>query len=536
MTKKWLETRRSYLKKLKSQVELMSGPEDLSILSYSKSNKDLYKRVWDSSSEDDFYKKLSTSSIVLCGDFHSSPSVKRFYVRFFEKLLQTEKRQIVVALECFRYDQQENLDLWLGGRIVEESFLERVNWQDTWGFDWQGYKALILKLHQFGVKLVCINHSEEDFNKRDHKIAKSLVEVKNSFSQKITKDKQSDTLDPLTFCLIGQHHLGPENLFKNIKSFEPEVGLVTLHLDPEDLYFEVGHLTHLEEVLVLNHKDHFSFFSSPPWVHLQNHLMFLEEYLDEYEEERGFHPDLTRIRDYDLVVYDYIKLMCKDLNISVEDLKRVEVSSIDEYQVEGDDCPDDDELLEWMQPLLDSETSFYWPEQKEGIMVVSSLNHAASVAGKSIHAQMMGLKTLPWGEPDSFKVWSWLEAIGYFLSKFINPRRSPVSSQNLAAFLKARLGAESSRKIMNFLVQGRVAELKGHKFKGSSDNLTWNELIYASRLKGSLVGERLFELYLEGDFKAETIKNYMSLSVRDKEYFEPLYDLILERLNLNLKS
>jgi hypothetical protein len=521
MTKKWLETRRSYLDKLKSQVELMSGPEDPSITEYSFSNKALYKKVWSNSDEESFMNEVSKSSLVLCGDFHSSPSVKRFYIRFFEAMTKKTDRPLCLALECFDFDQQENLELWLRGSLSDTLFLERSKWSVNWGFNWECYRQMLRDLDAMGVRLKCVNHQDQDFNFRDQKIAENLNEILND---------QTD--NQILFCMIGQHHLGPDNLVAQIKKIREDINCLCLHLDPEDLYFDIGHLTLLEDTIVLNNDNHFAYFSSPPWVHWQNHLMFLEEYLDVSEEEHDYHSDLSRTKDYDLVVFDYVKLLCKDLNINPKTLKRVEVSSIDEYQVQGDF--NDEQLYKTLEPFLDSETSFYWPEQQEGIMVVSSLNHAATVAGRSLHAQMMGIESLPWGDVDSFKVWSWLEAVGYFLSKFINPRRTPVATQNLGAFLKARLGEESSKKIMTFLVRSRVEEIKGESQSLKNEVMEWNELIYAARLKGSLVGECLFELYLDGQFEAETIKTYMSLPVTDKSYFEPLYDFVVGRLNLSL--
>ena len=568
MTKKWLETRRSYLDKLKSQVELMSGLEDPSITDYSFSNKVLYKQVWSCSDEDAFVERVLESSLVLCGDFHSSSFVKRFYIRFFENFVKKTNRPLFMALECFDYDQQENLELWLRGSLSEDLFLEKSEWKKKWGFNWSSYKDLLIELYKLGVNLKCANNQEQDLDLRDEKIAQTLMsfiknkpnEPKDEFSGLLNepKDESSGLLNepkdesnkPIVFCMIGQHHLGPENLVKKVNR---DLNCLCLHLDPEDLYFDVGHFTLLEDTFVLNYDNHFAFFSSPPWVHWQNHLMFLEEYLDIHEEEHDYHSDLNRSRDYDLVVYDYTKLLCKDLGIDAEALKRVEVSSIDEYQVQGDF--NDEQLYKTLEPFLDSETSFYWPEQKEGIMVVSSLNHGASVAGRILHAQMMGVEKFPWGDPSSFKVWSWLEAIGYFLSKFINPKRKPVAAHNLGAFLKARLGEESSKKIMTFLVKNRVKEIKGelqtheahntHKAHNTHEAhnthkahkeelMEWQELVYASRLKGSLVGECLFKLYLKGQFEVETIKTYMSLPVTDKSRFEPLYDFVVERLNLSL--
>jgi len=510
------------LDKLKSQVEIISGAEDQSILDYSYSNKVLYKKVWLNSDERECFNQISKASIVICGDFHSSSSVKRFYTRFIKKTADKINKKTVVALECFDHDQQENLELWLKGRLSEEVLLEKTKWQENWGFSWGSYKNLIIDLHSLGVEFRCVNHQDRDFKKRDKKIAKTLVDVFEEFDE-----------EALVFCIIGQHHLGPDNLIQDLKE-QKKLEVLCLHLDPEELYFDIGHLTLLEETLFLKYQNHFAVFNSPPWVHWQNHLSFLEEYLDAHEEEYDFNFDSNAKTDYDLVVFDYIKLLCKDLDIDPKSLKRVEVSSIDEYQVQGEF--DTEELFKNLSPFLDSETSFYWPEQKEGIAVVNSLNHAASVAGRSLHAQLMGLETLPWGDLDSFKVWSWLEAVGYFLSKFINPRRTPVATHNLGAFLKARLGEESSKKIMTFLVKSRVAEIKGASKTPKKEEMSWNELIYAARLKGSLVGECLFDLYLDGHFEVETIKTYMSLPVTDRKYFEPLYDFVVGRLNLTLNS
>lgn len=515
MTKKWLETRRSYLDKLKSQVRLMTGGEDQAIENYARENRSLYERIWNTSSEEEFFKIIEQRKIVLCGDFHSSPSVKRFYIKLIKSFMAQSEKSVTLALECFEDTQAYNLDLWLKGSLSESLFLERCNWKKKWGFSWESYKSLILEFHNMGVEIVCVNHDEPDFSKRDKKIADSLS--KNAHSNP----------DSLTFCLIGQHHLGPKNLKAGLETLSKNLNPVCLHLDPEELYFEVGDLTLLDEIHVLNFNDHFAFFNSPPWVHWQSHLLFLDEYLEETDDEHDFHSELNKTRDYEVVVYDYIKLMCKDLSIEESLIKRVGVASIDEYQIKGQFS---DKLYKIMQPFLDSETSFYWPEQSEAIMVINSLNHAGSVAGRALHAQMMKASKFPWGEVSSFKAWVWLEAMGYFLSKLINPKRSPIATHNLSAFLNARLGEESSKKIMTILIKSRVEEIKG-----SSPDLglmTWNEVIYAARLKGSLVGESLFELYLQGDLESETVKTYLSLSVTDKKYFEPLYDFVVSRLNI----
>lgn len=510
MTKEWLERRRSYLEKLKSQVALLSGGLSKELEDYAEDGRSLYKEVWDTTNRQEAVETLSKASMVLCGDFHSSPAAKRFYTKFFKEIVAASDRPVCIALECFNQEAQPDLDLWLQGVIQDSAFLDRIGWESGWGFGWEGYKKLILSLKKLGVSFRCINHQSKSIKRRDDGIADNLKEV--------WREGQ------LTLCLIGQMHLGPSHLPKKLESASKgRIKTHCVHLDPEEIYFTLGDYGLLDKVHELQRGANFAFVNTPPWVHWQSHLLFLDEFFEEddeyeYEDELG--------RDYDEVVHDYVKLMCKDLDIDLE-VPPLEVSLIDEYQIEGEVSA---ELFEIMQAMLESETSFYWPEQYEGIMVVHSLNHAAGVAGRYLHAYLMGIEKLPWGDEAAFNQWTWLEAVGYFLSKLINPKRSPINLQNLSAFLTARLGEKSSTQIMKLILNSTVlgAETGGKSLEFRPES--WQSLAYASRLMGSLVGEALFKLYLEGGISTQTLRTYMSVPVTDKTKFDPFYKLVLGKI------
>ncbi|MGH1469338.1 MAG: ChaN family lipoprotein [Bdellovibrionales bacterium] len=519
MTKKWLDTRRSYLQKLKSQSGLITGLDDSVITDYARSNVDLYKRVWFKDSEEDFFKYCEEKKVILCGDFHSSPAVKRFYVRLFKKHVEQLKGSSIMALECFEQKDDPLFQKWLAGEIKDEQLLESSGWDTNWGFSWKSYKRFILKLHKFGFEIRCVNSLENGFDKRDRVLAENL---------KALSDKGKKV-----FCLIGQHHLGPENLPKKIEDVFGSKEAVCLHLDSEEIYFALEEYNLLKEVQILSLENHFCFLSTPPWVHWQNHLLHLDELYeggvdDDEEEDEG--DEELRGEDFNAVVFDYVQLLRKDLAIP-EELKPIDVAFIDEYVVDG---MSERNLYEIMAPLLDSETSFYWPEQFEGIMVQGSLNQAAAVAGKYLHVSLMGSKELPWGDTESFEIWCWLEAIGHMLSKFINPKRSTVNRHNLSAFLSARLGHEEGTKLLKTLVKGRILELDQGVKLGNPVGLTWSEIVYASRLKGALVGESLFDLYSKGRISSETLRTYLSVPIDDKKRFGEFYNLILQRLEISI--
>lgn len=512
MTKKWLDTRRSYLEKLKSQVALITGGDGFILNKYAASNVSLYREVWSKDSEKAFVKKALERKVVLCGDFHSSPSVKRFYMKLFERLGKSSKKQITVALECFDSSVDPLFQKWLIGEVDDEELLEAGGWDENWGFNWKSYRKFIVSLYDLGFAFKCVNSLEPDFLKRDVQLAKNIKKV------------SGESEGTLVF-LVGQLHLGPDHLPKNLSKLSKGLTPLCLHLDPEEIYFELEEYNLLQEVQVLSYQNHFCFLSTPPWVHWQSHLLHLEELYDEDEDE-----DFEDLRgeDFNAVVADYVDLLKKDLGLEIK-VKPIDVDFIDEYVIKGETDP---KIYEIMQPMMDSETSFYWPEQSEGIMIMASLNQAASVAGKYLHAVLRNESKLPWGDVSSLNAWCWLEAVGYMMSKLINPKRTVSSTANMSAFLRARLGSQASKNLMKTLVKGRVLELDQSLKLSHPKSLNWSEVVYAARLKGALVGESLFDLYSAGGLTAETVQIYMSVPVMDKERFEPFYRLVLDRLGL----
>ena len=521
MTKKWLDTRRSYLEKLKSQVVLITGGDSRIMSKYASSNLSLYKEVWSKDSETAFVNKAVAHKVVLCGDFHSSPSVKRFYIKLLDQIGKKAKKKVTVALECFDSSVDPLFQKWLAGEVGDEELLEVGGWDQNWGFDWNSYRKFIIHLHGNGFAFKCINSLETDFVKRDFKLAQNIKEV-------------CSQTDGLVIFLVGQLHLGPDHLPKNLSKLSKELLPLCLHLDPEEIYFELEEYNLLQEVQVLSYQNHFCFLSTPPWVHWQNHLLHLEglysDDFDDDDEDEDF--DELRGEDFNAVVADYVELLKKDLGITLF-IKPIDVDFIDEYVIQGGTDP---KVLEFMQPMLDSETSFYWPEQSEGIMIMGSLNQAASVAGKYLHAVLRNESELPWGDVKAINAWCWLEAVGYLMSKLINPKRAVSSTAIMSAFLRARLGTEASKNLMQTLVKGRVLELDQSLKLGHSKSLSWSEVVYAARLKGALVGESLFDLYSAGGLTAETVQTYMSVPVMDKERFEPFYRLVLGRLGLETEE
>ncbi len=495
VTKKWLESRRLFLKRIKEQVRLLSGEPDVELSLYEKSLSDFYSLTWERSTEEIFRRNIESAQFVLCGDFHSSPGAQKFHAKWISEYLANHKEeQVVVALECFMEHQQDYFNAWVSGSITDELFLDKVDWEYQWGFNFESYKALIQKLSQQNVRFICVNSDAPSLKERDDEIFENI--------------KKSTKVDEKVFVLIGQYHLAPGHLPQGFNK-----NVVSVHLNSEELYFALSDRGLENDVEVLKRESHFCFLNSPPWIQWQDHLFYLEE---QYEEDQFLSGD-----DFNQVVFDYIGLIKKDLLIDNKH-KMFGVSFVDELM-------DDDFEIKWgdfVLPMVESESSFYWPEKEEGVLVVPSFNHAASVAGRFVHADLMGLKELP--KTDNLIAWTWLEAVGYFMSKLINPKRSPRSIKNMTAFLNSRMSQEEAQDFVQKLIKSRVGELSGGKsLKGFE---TWTENINAARLKGSLLGESLFNHYVLGQISVDTLKNYFSMPLYPTNKFDSFYNFLVARL------
>jgi uncharacterized iron-regulated protein len=100
--------------------------------------------------------KLSESRIIYVGERHD-----RFAHHFNQlqiiKKLHESGHKLAVGMEMFQRTQQQTLDDYLAGRIDEPTFLEKSEYYDKWGYDYNLYKPIIDYIKQKRIPLVALN-------------------------------------------------------------------------------------------------------------------------------------------------------------------------------------------------------------------------------------------------------------------------------------------------------------------------------------------------------------------------------------------
>ena len=103
-------------------------------------------------------ESIDRNPLLLFGDFHSHKQSQRAFLRLMRMYRnRPDHAPIVVALEMFRSQDQQHLNEWLSGTIEDDEFLDRVDYDHSWGFPWSNYKPILEYCKYQGIPAIGIN-------------------------------------------------------------------------------------------------------------------------------------------------------------------------------------------------------------------------------------------------------------------------------------------------------------------------------------------------------------------------------------------
>ncbi len=528
ITNTWLSERKEILHKIKDQVRLYLGKESDELKSYAHFYRNDLKRKWKESHWNDIDVCLQQVEIVLGGDFHPFSQAQRTHLRLLRKLVN--ERSLVLALECLAFDDQVFVDNYLQGHIEEKVFLERVQWDEKWGFPWAHYKPIFdfAKLHKVPIKGINSSRGLElsNLNQRDHFSAQKIFEV------------HKKNPEALVYVIYGDLHIAQNHLPKSIKKIagKKPVDVVCFYLNSEEIYFQLAEVKKENKIEVVKFNDReFCLLTSPPWVKWHSYLMYLEENFDvdleleEDDEEFGFVK-----MDHTDHVSDLVKMIAAALTVEIK-TDAIEVYSLNDPQAliatKKILNPVEFELA---HSLIRDDRSFYIPKQGFFYLSKSTVNHAASLAGQYIHARYSQRQELYWSFPNDFTVMIWVEAMGFLLSKFVNPKRKSQSMADLKKQLQAFDKEDRAREPLLLALDQKMIELlavysekREVKLFAPSQKASY---LHAAAFMGEILGDRYFVLYQQEILDIDNIKSLLSKDLKSPD-FQSFYIAELKRLD-----
>jgi hypothetical protein len=514
----WLSARQTMLKGLKRQVARRLGPEPSEIRRFRQRLDRELNKPFKISSKRELLKELLHADIICGGDFHAYGQAQRTHLKIIKD--RVAKRPLVIALEAFSPEGQEHLDNYVAGRLDEKSLLKKTKWESNWGFPWENYRSLVEYARENKIPILAIGTSTVSANLKIREEAAARV-LANYFSRKNLKVK------PQIYCIFGELHLSQESLPKAIVEKTEDLKILTIHLNPEPLYFSLAKKGLENKVDVVRYKKNvFAVTASPPWVQWQSYLMYLENNLDQSLDE-GETPDLSGH------LSSLVKLASLDLKVSfdVSDLS-VYTSNDDAFVIHLARQLKKKELKS-AKAFLERERSFYLPKGKIFFLARTTINHAAEIAGQYIHAELSGMSRVMWRMPDDFLQRIWVDTIGFFVSKLINHKRHSETLQDLELRLSALSSQDQGREALSLALEQRFNELlffhSGRRRVRKLKRGHTTSQLEAAKILGGMMGERLYLAVREGKLKLPEVVEMMRKNPEDAD-FAQFYEQVVMRL------
>jgi len=518
MTTRWVQIRKDLFQQVESQVRHLLGEESKGLSQYRREFEKEFRKKWKVSSKNQLMAAIAGAQIVYIGDFHALQQSQRAQLRILKAL--PSKTEAILAVEFLEARHQKHIDQYLQGRLSDREFLKAIEWKKNWGFPWEHYKPLLKwaqknKIKVYGLNFLSHEKSAITLKKRDQFAANRIAEIQKKYS------------NHTVFVIFGDLHLAPPHLPAQVAKQRAPKGKalreVFVFQNIERVYFQLLEKgSELEVDVVRWAGNKFCLMSVPPWVKWQNYLIYLEE---NFDKEIDDELDLTDS------VAKYVNVIADDLGVKVS-VNHFTVSGPGERKFWDElQAKLPDESLKFCEGLIEVGRSFYWPELGLAYLARNSVNSAAELAMAIVFAEISRQKSRPSKVPQDFVAMIWQEAVQYFGSKLINPKRKTDTFNDIKAALSSRHPGDQGREALQLALNQKMMELL---FLSGSRRQTellrqrgLRSYMEAARILGGILGEKMFHAYRQKTLSKATVLGLLKKNPESSQ-FSQIYWEILE--------
>ncbi len=484
--KRMAELHSALLKKSFEDVKILWGYNSRAITSYAGTFHDSLPATSTATEYQSIVDSLSSSDIILFGDFHTFRPTQETFVKIMQDFLNTHREhKIAIALEMNRVVDQNAIDSYLNDKLTEAEFLKKISYQKYWGFPWDHFRIIFEFARQTKTKIIGINArhgGESELHERDTLAAEQICQFRQNHS------------DLHLFCLVGEYHLAEPHLPAKILANTADTKLLRIFNNTDRFTHDTQTYDPSTAQYLQINANSYCILNAPSWLKWQSLNLW-----------KNPHHDLTSVYaddefDLDYHFYTISKQLDQffETNLSDDNLKKFRIAPITDKQ-QLNNSPDERRIR------LDG---FSFLGSK---LILSQLNHEYinEAAGQFLH-----LTGQPSPSPDqqdqAFYLRVFQYAAGVFTAKLLNPQQKMQCIQGMQTHLRdinqhhlkghakhRRHGEREAIRHQDWL-QRRLS-IHGGKF-GKAPlvvYLTDEHLNYEiSRCVGQITGLHLFHLYV----------------------------------------
>ncbi|MBY0369724.1 ChaN family lipoprotein [bacterium] len=354
------------------------------------------------------------SDLLICGDYHTLHQAQRTALRLLrstEGALRARGRQPALALEMLRPSDSRATEDFLAGRISEKHFLKSVEWGRRWNFAWENYRPLFDFARDHGVRILGIAPSKpSSLGERDRFAGTVLVRAL----------AQDPTLCVL--ALVGDLHLAKNHLPFEVRQIalraKHRLRLTVVHQNAERLYWKAAEQGLGAEASVLRLRSGvFCVLNAPPWAKLQSYLNWVDASSDKTAETI---PASDHTEDF------------LDLARRVQRVLELEDSVSENFALYWKNEPGLWAKQSTERKICEMLDGYFRPSDRAVILGSANVNNVGAQASVYLHADITQ-RRWAYSQPGRhFYPAVWVEALGYFGSKILNPHRKCSGPSELA--------------------------------------------------------------------------------------------------------
>ncbi|SES72687.1 ChaN family lipoprotein [Stigmatella erecta] len=442
------------------------------------------------------HQQVLAADVVYVGDYHTLPLAQETYLGLVARTLGTGRRT-VLALECVEGRHQASLDAYLAGKLPERSLLARLGHAPGAAADgWSSFRPLLAFARRHKLEVVGIDrraHGEHSLALRDAYAAERIARAARA------EDR------PRVLVLVGQYHITPCHLPAQVERALGEAharrGLV-VYQNCEGVYWRLAREGRAGAVEAVELPDgSLCLLNASPVVCQQS-------FLDYLEAEAGDAP--LRERSAAERFREMAGLIARLAGVQVgRALDAVEVATAADgdvlARIQQRGRFTQAELGQLRRHMLSRESS-YIPRARTAYLASLSLNHAAEEAAHFVrHCAVGDAMEAARRASDAFYARCLEEALGFFGSKLVNPRRGCAGLAEWARRFGESRGVD--RQVAAFVLAHKAAESEGPDEAVKLLPLRRDRLFHGvSHALGYLLGEALYRAFDSGQVEKAEIR------------------------------
>ncbi|HEX4385876.1 MAG TPA: ChaN family lipoprotein [Myxococcales bacterium] len=456
---------------------------------------------------DELLREISRAGVVYVGDYHTLKQSQRSFL----KLLQAQKRPVVLALEFLQGRHQATLDAYLAGRISKERFLEAIDYGRHAVFDtWPHFEPIFDEARRRKLPVVAIDLSATSLAARDEYAARRIAQAARAHP------------DAQIFVLAGQLHVAPPHLPAAVARRAPGLKPLVVYQNCERIWWSLQRdHRELEAHACLVRPGEYCLINTPPVVVQQSYLDWIEGGVEPLD---GANPE-ARFRFLARTIARFLGLETRAFR---EALSQVAVYTAGDLSF-LDTLPVSAKERRQIEQQILSRESYYIPRARIAYLANLSVNHAAEEAAHFVRNVISGAGDEPRELADAFYARALEEAYAFCGSKIVNPRRKcPHEPQ----FERLRKSSDAfTRQVARCVLAHRAAETGGRSRATQRLSKAGPTLFNAvTHSLGYMLGERLYYALATGVCSKSYVRELFLDPLEDEGEPFAVYMMLSRRL------